>query len=157
MACGLQKSSYLDHITSKLKSSVGKHHDTYWSIPKSPLHAMTFLHFFASGNMAGSQSRIFSHFSFHLRPYATSYHSQSNHLGPFNIRHKHWLHKRLWLTCRLWETLWALYFHLLIWAWRILRNHWSFLIDTSVHHTGRILCCSGHLGNLNTWPQATSK
>ena len=27
--CGLQKSSYLDHITSKLKSSVGKHHDTY--------------------------------------------------------------------------------------------------------------------------------
>ena len=22
------------------------------------------------------------------------------HLGSFNIRHRHWLHKRLWLTCR---------------------------------------------------------
>ena len=34
------------------------------------------------------------------------------HLGPLDIRHKHWLHKRLWLTCGWWETLWALYFHL---------------------------------------------
>ena len=65
--CGLQKSSYFDQITTKLKFSGGKHHGTYWSIPKSPLYTVTFLHLFASGNMASSQSRIFSHFSFHLR------------------------------------------------------------------------------------------
>ena len=81
--CGLQKSSYLDHITSKLKSPSGKHHDPYWSIPKSPLHTMTFLHFFAFSNMASSQSRIFSHFSFHLRNlwYMLSFTVQSI-LGP---------------------------------------------------------------------------
>ena len=67
LVCGLQKSSYLDHVTSKLKSSVGKHHDTYWSIPKSPLNTMTFLHFSDSDNMASLQSRTFSHFRFHLR------------------------------------------------------------------------------------------
>ena len=50
------------------------------------------------------------------------------HLGPFNIWHKHGLHKRLWLTCRWQQTLWALYFHLLIWALRNLRNHWTFLL-----------------------------
>ena len=43
------------------------HHDTYWSIPKSPLHTMTFLHFYDSVNMASLQSKIFSQFSFHLR------------------------------------------------------------------------------------------
>ena len=78
LVCGLQESSYLAQITSKLKSSAGKHHNTCWSFPKSPLHAMTFLHFLDSGNMASSQSKIFSHFSFHLRNYGTSYQSQSN-------------------------------------------------------------------------------
>ena len=63
----LVKYSYLEHITSKHKFSSDKHHDTYWSIPKSLLYAMTFWHFFASCNMASLQWRIFSHFSFHLR------------------------------------------------------------------------------------------
>ena len=67
LVCGLQKSSNLAHRTSKLRSSGSKHHDTYWSIPKSPLNAMNFLHFLESGNMASSQSNVFSHLSFHLR------------------------------------------------------------------------------------------
>ena len=33
LLCGLQKSSYLAQITSQLRSSVDKHHDTYWYIP----------------------------------------------------------------------------------------------------------------------------
>ena len=65
LVCGLQKSTNLANMTSKLRSSGCKHHDT--SIPKSPLHTMTFLHFLESGNMASLQSNIFSHFSFHLR------------------------------------------------------------------------------------------
>ena len=63
----LAKSSYLDHIVSKQSSSVGKHQETYWSIPKSPLKAMIFLHFFDSGSITSSQSKIFSHFSFHFK------------------------------------------------------------------------------------------
>ena len=65
--CGLQKSSYLAYITSKQRFSAGKHHETYQSIPKSPLHTMTYLHFLDSDTMASSQSNILSHFSFHLR------------------------------------------------------------------------------------------
>ena len=44
---------------------------------------MTFMHFLDSGNMASSQSRIFSHFSFHLRNlwYKLSFTVQSI-LGP---------------------------------------------------------------------------
>ena len=67
LVCGLQKSSYLAQTVSKQRSSVDKHQETYWSIPKSPLHAMNFLHFLDSGNMASSQSRILSHFSFQVR------------------------------------------------------------------------------------------
>ena len=66
-ACGLQKSLYLTHTVSEHRSSTGKYQETYWSIPKSPLQAMTFLHFFDSGNMASSQSRMFSYFSFHFK------------------------------------------------------------------------------------------
>ena len=81
--CGLQKSSYLDHIVSEQRSSMGKHQEIYWSIPKSPLQAMTFLHFFDSGNIASSQSRILSHFSFHFKNlwYKLSFTIQSI-LGP---------------------------------------------------------------------------
>ena len=66
-ACGLQKSSYLGHIVSKQRSSVGKHQETYWSIPNAPFQARAFLHSFDSGNMASSQSRIFSHFTFQFK------------------------------------------------------------------------------------------
>ena len=77
--CGLQKSSYFAHIVSKQRSSMDKHQETYWSIPKSPLHAMTFLHFFDSGNMASLQSRIISHFRFPtLKIYGRSLYSISN-------------------------------------------------------------------------------
>ena len=64
---GLQKSSYLDQIVSKLSSAVGKHQETYWIIPKSTLHAITFLHFFDSGSIASSQSKMFLHLSFHFK------------------------------------------------------------------------------------------
>ena len=67
LVCSLQISSYSAQITSKLISSWVKHHDTYWSIPKSRIHAMTCLHLLDSGNMTSSQSNVFSHFSFHLR------------------------------------------------------------------------------------------
>ena len=43
--CGLQNSSHFPQIVSKLSSSTDKHQDTYWSIPKSPLKAITLLHF----------------------------------------------------------------------------------------------------------------
>ena len=76
--CGLQKSSYWAHIVSKQRSSAGKHQETYWSIPKSLLHAMTFLHFLDSGNMASSKSK-YSHTSASTwEIYDTSYHSLSN-------------------------------------------------------------------------------
>ena len=59
--------SYLDQIVSKLSSAGGKHQETYWSIPKSPLHAITFLHIFESGSTTSSQLKMFSHFSFYIK------------------------------------------------------------------------------------------
>ena len=49
-ACGLQKSSYLDHIVSKLRSSAGKHQETYWSIQKS--HSKLWLYFISLTQVA---------------------------------------------------------------------------------------------------------
>ena len=63
----LQNSSNLFQITSKHKCFWGKHQDTYWSIPKSPVQATTFLHFLVSDNIASSQSSTFLHLIFHLR------------------------------------------------------------------------------------------
>ena len=50
--------------------------ETYWSMLKSPLQAITFLHWLFSGNIPSSHSRMFSHFKWHLmnlwyRPYFT--------------------------------------------------------------------------------------
>ena len=45
---GFQNSSNWSHIVSKLSSSLGMHHDIYWSIPRSQLQAV-FLHFCHSG------------------------------------------------------------------------------------------------------------
>ena len=42
---GLQNSSKHSQIVSKLRSSLGRLQDTYWSIPKSPLQATNFLAF----------------------------------------------------------------------------------------------------------------
>ena len=43
----------------------------------------------------------YSHTSaFIWKTYGTIYLSGSIHLGSFNVRHKYWLHKRLWLTCK---------------------------------------------------------
>ena len=61
--CGLQKSSNLSQIIS----SVSLIHYTYWSMPKSPDQAITFLHCCLSGNAASSHSTIFSHLRFHFR------------------------------------------------------------------------------------------
>ena len=40
---------------------------THWSIPKSPLQAITFLHCWGSGRAASSHSTMFSHFNFHFK------------------------------------------------------------------------------------------
>ena len=65
---GLQNSSELFLIVSKLNSSLGRFYDTYWSIPKSLLHAITFLHSCFSGRVASSHSSMFMHFfNLHLR------------------------------------------------------------------------------------------
>ena len=63
----LQISSNFFQITSKLKSSRGRSHETYWSIPKSPDHAINFLHFLDSDSTASSQWSMFSHLIFHFR------------------------------------------------------------------------------------------
>ena len=80
---GLQNSSNFSQMVSSVNSSVDKFHETYWSIPKSPLHAITFLHCLISGNMASSHSRMFSYFKSHLRNlwYRPSFTVQSI-LGP---------------------------------------------------------------------------
>ena len=67
LVCGLQNSLYFPQIVSRLRSSFYKSLGAYWSIPKFPLQAMTFLHFWCSGKAASSQSRMFSHFKCHLK------------------------------------------------------------------------------------------
>ena len=108
----LAKIFNLAHMISKLRSSGSKHHNTYWSIPKSPLHAMTFLHLLESGNMASSQSNMFSHFSFHLRNlwHKLSFTVQSI-FGPstygINMGHTKgcgWLVDG-WINCWLWASI----------------------------------------------------
>ena len=64
---GLQNSSNLFQIISKHNSFWGKHHDTYWSKPKSPDQATTYLHFLALDSIACSQYNMFSHLIFHFR------------------------------------------------------------------------------------------
>ena len=63
---GLQNSSNLSQMVSTINSSMDKFQETYWSMPKSPLHAITFLHCLFSGNMASSHPRMFSHLKCHL-------------------------------------------------------------------------------------------
>ena len=64
---GLQNSSNLPQIISSVNWSVGKPQDTYLSMPKSPYHAMTFLHCCLSCNAASSHSNMFSHLRHHFR------------------------------------------------------------------------------------------
>ena len=64
---GLQNSSNFSHRTSRINSSLDKFQEMYWSKPKSPLQATTFLNFLASGNITSSHCNIFSHFNCHLR------------------------------------------------------------------------------------------
>ena len=71
---GLQNSSNFVQIVSKVNSSDGKLHETYWSMPKFPLQAITFLHCCCSGKDASSHSRIFSHFKCHLKTYGKAQH-----------------------------------------------------------------------------------
>ena len=55
---GLQNSS---------NSSLVNPQDTYWSIPKSPLQTMTFLHCCGSGSAASLHSSMFLHFNCHFK------------------------------------------------------------------------------------------
>ena len=79
--CGLQNSSNFPQILSKLSSSADMHQDTYWSIQKSLLQAVTFLHFCHSGSAASSHSRMFLHFKCHFK--------NPIHLGTFYVWHEH--------------------------------------------------------------------
>ena len=71
---GLQNSSNFPQIVSKVNSSDGKLHETYWSMPKSPPQAITFMHFCHSGKAASSHSKMFSHFKCHLKICAKAHH-----------------------------------------------------------------------------------
>ena len=64
---GLQNSSNFPQIVSSVNWSDSKLHDTYWSIPKSPDHAIIFLHCRHSGNATSSHSKIFSHLRCHFK------------------------------------------------------------------------------------------
>ena len=64
---GLQNSSKWSQVVSKLRSSLGRPQDTYWSMPKSLLQATTFLHIWHSGSVASLHSSMFLHFSPHFR------------------------------------------------------------------------------------------
>ena len=65
--CDLQNCSYFSQMVPSISFSLDKFQETYWSMPKSPSQAITFLHCLLSGNMASSHSRMFSHFKCHLR------------------------------------------------------------------------------------------
>ena len=65
--CGLQNSSYIAQIGSRLRSSFDNHQYPYWSMPKSPPQVMTFLHFWCSGSATSSHCRVFSHFKHHFK------------------------------------------------------------------------------------------
>ena len=86
--CGLQNSSNFPQIVSKVSSSPGKHHETYWSMPKSPLQATTFLHCCCSGKAASSHSRIFLHFKHHFKTYGKAHHLLSSSL--WNLQCMEW-------------------------------------------------------------------
>ena len=64
---GLQNSSNFSQIVSSINSSVDRLQEAYWSMPKSPLKAITFLYFLLSESISSSQSRIFLHFKCHFR------------------------------------------------------------------------------------------
>ena len=57
----------IHHIFPRLKSSFDKPQDTYGSLRKSPLQAITFMYFRHSGRAASLHFRIFSHFNLHFR------------------------------------------------------------------------------------------
>ena len=61
------KSSNLPKIISSVSWSIGKSQETYWSMPKSPDQAITFLHCCLSGNAVSSHSSIFLHLRCHFR------------------------------------------------------------------------------------------
>ena len=64
---GFQNSSNQVQIVSNFNSSFVKPQDTYWSMSKSPLQAMTFLHCCGSGSVASSHSSMFFHFNLHFK------------------------------------------------------------------------------------------
>ena len=72
--CGLQYSSYFPYMVSKVSSSEDRFHDTYWSIPQSPLQAINFLHCWHSGSAVSLHSNIFLHMRCHLRICSKDHH-----------------------------------------------------------------------------------
>ena len=95
---GLQISSNQDQIVSNSNSSFVKPEDTYWSIPKSPLQAITFLHCCGSGSTASSHSSMFSHFNFHFKKaMVQAIVNCLIHSGSLYVGHEHTLH--YWIEC----------------------------------------------------------
>ena len=65
--CGLQYSLYFAHMVSRVSLLEGRFQETYWSMPQSPLQAITVLHYWCSGSAASFHCRIFLHLRHHLR------------------------------------------------------------------------------------------
>ena len=100
---GLQNSSNQDQIFSNSNSSFVKPHDTYWSIPKSPLQAMTFLHCWGSGRAASSHSSMFSHFKLPFQEVVVqAIINCPIHFGSLYVWHEQIVH--CWIGC-LWVCL----------------------------------------------------
>ena len=71
---GLHNSSNFPQIMCKVNSSDGKLHETYWSMPKSPLQAITFLHFVTLAKLQAHIPEYFHISSATLKTYGTAHH-----------------------------------------------------------------------------------
>ena len=71
---GLQNSSNFPQIVSKVNSSDGKLHETYWSMPKSPLQAISFPIFVTLAKLQGHIPEYFHISSVTLKTHGTAHH-----------------------------------------------------------------------------------
>ena len=102
----LQKSLYLAQIVLKLHSSVGKHQETHWSIPKSLPKAIFFTFLWLRKHCKFTIKNIFTLQLPLQEPVIQATIDCAIHLGTFYIRYKHnW--DKLCLTCR-WLKTWVL-------------------------------------------------
>ena len=119
---GLQNSSNRFQIVSNFSSSLAKPQDTYWSIPKSPLQAMTFLHCCVSGSTTSLYSSMFFHFNCHFKNlWIQAVINCPVHFGSLYVGHEHTLH--YWIGCLLSAWMeWDFIFWLMVRACAFLKG-----------------------------------